>query len=226
MRSTGCCSSALLLVVLWLAPAASSAALARLLPRRPDRRAAAASAFDFAGFLGSAAGRGPARSRAQHRVRRRPAAEDVSFTAEPGAVTSLIGPNGAGKTTVLNMVCGFYRPDAGASGSAARELAGAPAHAVARAGIARTYQTTQLFGSLSVLDNVAPAPSRRAGSGVAAPAPTTGATAAALLAFVGYAGALDRPAGDCRMSIAASSRSPARSPAGRGCCCSTSPPPG
>ena len=41
------------------------------------------------------------------------AATDVGFAAEPGRITSVIGPNGAGKTTVLNMIGGFYRPDAG-----------------------------------------------------------------------------------------------------------------
>ncbi len=111
------------------------------------------------------------------------AAQGVSFTAQPGAVTSLIGPNGAGKTTVLNMIGGFYRPDAG-SIRLDGELAGAPAYQVARAGIARTYQTTQLFGSLSVLDNV-----RLALKGEAS-------QAEALLAFVGYGGDLDAPADD------------------------------
>src|SRR6185503_7630919 len=82
------------------------------------------------------------------------AANDVTLTADPGRVTALIGPNGAGKTTVLNMIGGFYRPDAGSIRLGARELAATSASTVARTGIARTYQTTQLFGSLSVLDNV------------------------------------------------------------------------
>lgn len=81
------------------------------------------------------------------------AAQGVSFAALPGTITSIIGPNGAGKTTVLNMISGFYAPDSG-SISLNQELAGKPAWKVARAGIARTYQTTQLFGELSVLENV------------------------------------------------------------------------
>ncbi|MCM5571017.1 branched-chain amino acid ABC transporter ATP-binding protein/permease [Burkholderiaceae bacterium FT117] len=79
---------------------------------------------------------------------------DLSFEAKAGEVTALIGPNGAGKTTALNMIGGFYRPTSGGFRLGDRPLGGLPALRVARAGIARTYQTSQLFGSLSVLDNV------------------------------------------------------------------------
>ncbi|MDO9425223.1 MAG: ATP-binding cassette domain-containing protein, partial [Methylobacterium sp.] len=122
------------------------------------------------------------------------AAQDVSVTAVPGAVTSIIGPNGAGKTTVLNIVSGFYRPGAGAIRLAGRDLAGLAAHRIARAGIARTYQTTRLFGSLSVIDNVALAiaPGRLFRAG----ARSDVAAATVLLAFVGYTGALHRPAAE------------------------------
>src|SRR5262249_56713885 len=68
------------------------------------------------------------------------AANEVSLRAEPGKVTSLIGPNGAGKTTVLNMLSGFYRPDAGTIHVGNTEIQGMPAWRRARAGIARTYQ--------------------------------------------------------------------------------------
>ncbi|KQT19895.1 ABC transporter [Methylobacterium sp. Leaf399] len=180
------------LVVLWLVPSGLIGTLARLLPKpapepprpSPDvtrllyRRGGEPLAIEGIGIAFGG-------------IR---AAEGVSVTAAPGAVTSLIGPNGAGKTTVLNMVSGFYRPDAGAIRLAGADLAGAPAHAIARAGIARTYQTTRLFGSLSVLDNVVLAldPGRlwrwpRAGDA---------RDAAALLDFAGYEGRLDRPAGE------------------------------
>jgi ABC-type branched-subunit amino acid transport system ATPase component len=82
------------------------------------------------------------------------AVDGLALTAVPGKVTSIIGPNGAGKTTVLNLICGFYRPDSGSIKLGDTELAGAPAHAIARAGIARTYQTSQLFANLSVLENL------------------------------------------------------------------------
>ena len=56
------------------------------------------------------------------------AVTDLSFDAGPGGITSIIGPNGAGKSTVLNLVCGFYRPDRGSIRLAGREIAGLPSH--------------------------------------------------------------------------------------------------
>ena len=126
------------------------------------------------------------------------AASAVSFTALPGKVTSVIGPNGAGKTTVLNLIGGFYRPDSGSIRLGERELAGSPAWKVARAGIARTYQTTKLFATMSIIDNVLIALRRgRLGSMAAdAASPADRDAAEALLAFVGYHGSLSVPAGD------------------------------
>jgi ABC-type branched-subunit amino acid transport system ATPase component/ABC-type branched-subunit amino acid transport system permease subunit len=188
---------ALLLAVLWLAPEGILGTVARFLPRRAAR-AAGDAGFDIASFLGRGE-RSPlvitGLTLAFGGVR---AATDVALTAEPGEVTALIGPNGAGKTTVLNMIGGYYRPDAGSIRLGRRELAGAPAWKVARAGIARTYQTTQLFGSLSALDNVlAGARGGLLGHPQAASASVgQRATAEGLLAFVGFAGDLDAPAQD------------------------------
>jgi branched-chain amino acid transport system ATP-binding protein len=122
----------------------------------------------------------------------------VSFSAEPGRITSIIGPNGAGKSTVLNLACGFYRPDRGSIRLGSREIAGLPSHRVARAGIARTYQTTQLFDHMSVVDNVLVA--LRRGRLAATELFTAerdverSALAESLIAFVGYRGPLNRPA--------------------------------
>ncbi len=129
------------------------------------------------------------------------AVSDVSARLASGAVTSVIGPNGAGKTTFLNVICGFYRPDAGSVRLGDLELAGAPAHRVARAGIARTFQTPQLFESMTVLENLLVALRRGAlGSPLDASASdATGApaqSARALLAFVGFKGGVHRLAGD------------------------------
>jgi branched-chain amino acid transport system ATP-binding protein/branched-chain amino acid transport system permease protein len=186
---------ALLLLVLWLAPEGVLGTLAHAWrpsrPRRPQ-----GTGFDIAAFLGGG-NRAPLEvsglTIAFGGVR---AATDVALTAEPGRVTALIGPNGAGKTTVLNMIGGFYRPAAGSIRLAGRELAGAPAWAVARAGIARTYQTAQLFGSMSVLDNVlAGLAAGRLGHPLSRPASAAErATAEGLLAFVGFTGNLDAPA--------------------------------
>ena len=126
------------------------------------------------------------------------AATGVSFDAKPGKVTSVIGPNGAGKTTVLNIVGGFYRADTGSVKLGDEDLSGAPAWKIARAGIARTYQTTKLFTTLSVLDNVLIALRRGVLGAPLADAenPQDRAAAEALLAFVGYAGPVAIPAGD------------------------------
>ena len=82
------------------------------------------------------------------------AVQDVSFTAEPDAVTSVIGPNGAGKTSALNLLCGFYRPKSGTVRLGDRDITGMSSHELARIGVARTFQTTQLFGSLSIIENI------------------------------------------------------------------------
>ena len=83
-----------------------------------------------------------------------PALREVSFAAQAGQVTALIGPNGAGKTTLLNCLSGVLAPDTGEIRFDSRNLAGLPAHQVARLGIARTFQNLRLFPRLSVLDNV------------------------------------------------------------------------
>jgi branched-chain amino acid transport system ATP-binding protein len=183
---------ALLLVVLWLAPQGIIGTLARLLPR-PTPRHAEAGDIDLAALLAHRAahplqvvGIGIAFGGIR-------AATDVSFAAPPGRVTSLIGPNGAGKTTVLNMIGGFYQPRSGSIRLGETELAGAPAWRIARAGIARTYQTTQLFGTMSVVDNVLVALRRGRLGNPLAPLATgdEAKTAEALLCFVGYQGELD-----------------------------------
>jgi ABC-type branched-subunit amino acid transport system ATPase component len=97
---------------------------------------------------------------------------------------------------VLNMIGGFYRPDAGSIRLGAAELAGAPAWRAARTGVARTYQTTQLFADMSVIDNVLMALRRgKLGNPLAGSAATQERMLAeALLAFVGYQGAIAAPA--------------------------------
>lgn len=120
------------------------------------------------------------------------AVSDLSMRVPVGAVTSLIGPNGAGKTTALNMLSGFYRPSTGKVTLGSKSLAGLSAFRIARAGIARTYQTSQLFGTLSVEDNVALAMSRGRLGGLFASgryrSEAVRQQARALLAFCGYEG--------------------------------------
>ena len=117
---------------------------------------------------------------------------DLHFTAATGAVTSLIGPNGAGKSTALNVLGGFYLPTAGAFALGTQALTGRSAMQIARSGVARTYQTSQLFGTLSVLDNVVLAMNRGRLGGLLGAARRTAPErlqhARELLAFCGYTG--------------------------------------
>ena len=144
----------LLLIVLRLAPDGFVGLAERFFARTAKDRFAAPS-HDVTAML--AAGKAPGALAVEHLavsfggVK---AVADVTFAAEPGRITSLIGPNGAGKSTVLNLACGFYAPDRGAVRLAKRDIAGLPSHRIARAGIARTFQTTQLFAHMSVIDNV------------------------------------------------------------------------
>ena len=187
-----------LLVILWVAPAGMLGLLARLW-RRTEPSVVAATAFDVAAFLAPKGAAGTLEVRdlgiTFGGIK---AASAVSFTALPGKVTSVIGPNGAGKTTVLNLIGGFYRPDSGSIRLGERELASSPAWKVARAGIARTYQTTKLFATMSIIDNVLIALRRGQLGSMAADAasPADRDAAEALLAFVGYHGSLSVPAGD------------------------------
>ena len=189
---------AALLVILWVAPEGVLGLLARLWPRR-DSAMAVSTPFDVGAFLTPAVAPGALEVRdlgiTFGGIK---AATAVTFTAPPGKVTSVIGPNGAGKTTVLNLIGGFYRPDSGSIRLGERELAGRAAWKVARAGIARTYQTTKLFATMSIVDNVLIALRRGRLGSMAADAASRGDrdAAEALLAFVGYHGSLSTPAGD------------------------------
>lgn len=124
------------------------------------------------------------------------AADNVSFRVKGGEILGLIGPNGAGKTTVLNMISGFYRADSG-SISLGQALCGQSAWRVARSGIARTYQTTQLFSGMSVLENLLVARQQgRQGMPLRFPGSGDREISMALLALVGYQGSVHRAAED------------------------------
>jgi ABC-type branched-subunit amino acid transport system ATPase component len=82
------------------------------------------------------------------------AVSDVSFEVAEGAILGIIGANGAGKTTMFNLVAGAIKPDSGTVHLGGRDITGQPPHVIAAAGMARTFQLTRPFHSLSVLDNV------------------------------------------------------------------------
>jgi branched-chain amino acid transport system permease protein len=79
----------------------------------------------------------------------------VDLEVRGGEILGLVGPNGSGKSTLINVVSGHYAPDAGSIRFGREELVGLPAHRIARAGIARTYQIPRPFSTLSVLQNIA-----------------------------------------------------------------------
>jgi len=82
------------------------------------------------------------------------ALDGVSFDVRQGELLGLIGPNGAGKTTLFNVITGVYPPTQGEVRFQGQRLTGLPPHEVARLGVYRTFQNVQLFGSLSVVENV------------------------------------------------------------------------
>jgi ABC-type branched-subunit amino acid transport system ATPase component len=82
------------------------------------------------------------------------AIQSLSFSVENGAVHALIGPNGAGKTTVLNCISRFYKADEGRVLVHGQDVLGWRDHEVFRAGVARTFQNLEVFGDLTVFENV------------------------------------------------------------------------
>ena len=82
------------------------------------------------------------------------ALDDVSFDVRRGDILGLIGPNGAGKTTLFNCLSRLYDADAGTIDIDGRPLLDMPRHAIAPAGIGRTFQNLALFHTMSVTDNI------------------------------------------------------------------------
>jgi branched-chain amino acid transport system ATP-binding protein len=80
---------------------------------------------------------------------------DVSFGLAPGDLLGVIGPNGAGKTTLINVIAGRLAPSAGRVLLGGRDVTGRPSHALSRLGVARSFQQTNTFRSVSVRENIA-----------------------------------------------------------------------
>jgi branched-chain amino acid transport system ATP-binding protein len=187
----------LLLIVLRVAPGGFVGLAARVFAKRPSDRTAAGSR-DVAAYLGQSTQRsGLLVSNLSISFGGVHAVRDVGFEARPGEITSVIGPNGAGKSTVLNLICGFYRADTGVVRLGIQDLMGRSSSAIAQAGLARTYQTTQLFGEMSVIDNIIVALRRGHLGATTLFSPERNAenvaVAESLLAFVGYHGPLETP---------------------------------
>src|SRR5262249_58021647 len=92
------------------------------------------------------------------------ALDGVSLSVAPRERRAIIGPNGAGKTTLFNLITGHLAPTDGRIFFEGAPITGLPPHAVARRGISRSFQRTNLFPRLSLLENLrlaAAAPGRR-----------------------------------------------------------------
>jgi len=125
---------------------------------------------------------------------------NVTLDLRQGARHALIGPNGAGKTTLIHQLSGALAPDSGRIAFDGQDITRLPVHARVRLGLARSFQITSVFRSLSVLDNLALAVQARQGSslrlwGRASAERARYEEAAQVAARVGLAGLLDRVAG-------------------------------
>ncbi len=134
------------------------------------------------------------------------AVDDVSLRVVVGEIKAVIGPNGAGKSTLFNLLTSFDRPDAGRVLLDGEDITGMPAHRVVRKGLARTFQNTRLFDSMTALENVMVGRHTRTRTGMLAAAvrwPGTSAEerlsreeAARLLRLVALGDQTDTPAAD------------------------------
>jgi ABC-type branched-subunit amino acid transport system ATPase component/ABC-type branched-subunit amino acid transport system permease subunit len=184
----------LVLLVLWLAPTGIAGLLASA--RRDD--GPQANAVPFATLLAARrreALRGSALGIQFGGVR---AIDNLDIDIPAATVTALIGPNGAGKSTIINILSGFYRSDSGQRIMGEKSLAPGRPWLSAQAGIARTYQTSALFDSMSVEDNVLLAMRKGNLGPLLGRALTHAASdrerARALLAACGFGGAPSTPA--------------------------------
>ena len=125
------------------------------------------------------------------------AVDDADLAVRPGTITALIGPNGSGKTTLFNLVTGAMRADAGEVWLDGTRIDSMQPWKRGHLGLARTFQTTRLFKSMTVLENmVAPLPDARWGTMLkASVAGHEADRARELLEFVGMSRFVAQPAG-------------------------------
>jgi branched-chain amino acid transport system ATP-binding protein len=131
------------------------------------------------------------------------ALDDISAAFGAGEIVGIIGPNGAGKTTLLNVICGLNTPDAGTIRLGDRLITGMKPNWIAAMGLARTFQTSQLFSGMSILENMMTGLHLRGRAtlfgaalqtkGMRAEEAELAARAREALDFVGFANFADRP---------------------------------
>ena len=94
------------------------------------------------------------------------ALENVSFAIARNDITGVIGPNGAGKTTLFNILTGIYRQTAGKVILEGKDVTGVPAERLAGLGMVRTFQNIELFGRMTVIENIMVGLHTRSSSGI------------------------------------------------------------
>jgi branched-chain amino acid transport system ATP-binding protein len=128
------------------------------------------------------------------------AVQDVSFEVLPGEIFGVIGPNGSGKTTMFNSVLGQIAPDTGRIVLKGQDISGLPPVELNRRGVGRTFQSLQVFGKMTVRDNLLVAAQEHQGSmfgRMFAPGDSgLGARADALIQQFRFGHVADRKAGD------------------------------
>lgn len=82
------------------------------------------------------------------------AVKDVDFSIEEGKINAIIGPNGAGKSTFFNLISGVHKPTSGQIIFKGQDITKMPANKIAKLGVARTFQTTSLFETATVFENI------------------------------------------------------------------------
>lgn len=132
------------------------------------------------------------------------ALDSLTFLVERNTITAIIGPNGAGKTTMLNVVSGIYPPDRGSIYLNQKVISGLKPFEITSCGLARTFQNAQIFGNMSVLENVMVGRHTRTASGMLSAAlrlrqarveePVTYKKALFYLELVGLKAIADQPA--------------------------------
>jgi branched-chain amino acid transport system ATP-binding protein len=130
------------------------------------------------------------------------AVDGVDLVAEPGSIAALVGPNGAGKTTLFDLLSGVERPDAGTVWLGGRDVTRMGSDARSRLGMARTFQHSSVFPSLTVRENLLVGAENRHRTGVTLGMlgvvepqhRSTEARARAIASRLGLAGILDAPA--------------------------------
>jgi branched-chain amino acid transport system permease protein len=131
----------------WRAPAPIGTDFVHRDFARPERRAHTLSIRDLARHFGGLR-----------------AVDGVSLELQANFVHAIIGPNGAGKTTLINLLSGELKPSGGKVYLDELDITGSPPHRIARAGVGRSFQRTNVFGDFTVRDNCALAAESRAGA--------------------------------------------------------------